>query len=280
MEKGNTSAARVRKSAQAEQTHIESEFSLPRSTANLPLSARIKRFFHDKISSGAWPEGRRIPSEGELARLFGTARMTVHVAMRDLASEGVLLRSPRTGTSVAPRRPQSTFLEIRNIHDEIVERGHKHSASVLMLAAEPCDINIATELNVPPGSDVFHSVIVHKENDRPIQLENRFVNPAFAPNYLKQDFTRTTPHEYFMSLGPLEVAEHVIQAITPDKMTHDVLKMTPGEPALLLRRRTWSRGMTATSVRLVYPGQRYSLFGRINPAGVGTDRQRNSGGDS
>ena len=70
-----------------------------------------------------------------------------------------------------------------------------------------------------------------------------------------------------MSLGPLEEAEHVIQAITPDKRTHDLLKMAPGESALLLRRRTWSRGLTVTSVRLFHPGQRFSLFGRINNPG-------------
>jgi len=250
-------------------TSLETEFKLPDSTADLPLSARIKRFMLDKINSGAWREGHRIPSEGELARLFGTARMTVHVAMRDLASDGVLLRSPRTGTSVAPRRPQSTFLEIRNIHDEIIERGHQHSVDVLHLAAESCDLNIATELNIPPGAEVFHSEIVHKENGRPIQLESRYVNPAFARDYLKQDFTRITPHEYLMSQGPLEEAEHIIQAITPDKRTHDLLKMAPGESALLLRRRTWSRGVTVTSVRLIHPGQRYSLFGRIHPSGAG-----------
>jgi GntR family histidine utilization transcriptional repressor len=248
---------------------IEEEYRLPASTANLPLSTRIKRFMLDKIAGGEWQEGHRIPSEGELARLFGTARMTVHVALRDLASEGVLLRSPRTGTSVAPRKPQSTFLEIRNIHDEILERGHQHSVDVLLLTVEPCDLNTATELNIPPGSEVFHSEIVHKENGRPIQIESRYVNPAFARNYIKQDFTRITPHEYLMSQGPLEAAEHIIQAVTPDKKTQELLKMAPGESALLLRRRTWSRGITVTSVRLIHPGQRYSLFGRIMPASVG-----------
>ncbi len=269
--KGIVRTSNAPKSSKSKQraAGIEAEFTLPESTASLPLSTRIKRFMLDKISSGVWQEGHRIPSEGELARLFGTARMTVHVAMRDLAADGVLLRSPRTGTSVAPRRPQSTFLEIRNIHDEILERGHRHSVKVLKLAAEPSDMNVATELNIPPGSEVFHSEIVHEENDRPIQLENRYVNPAFAQDYLKQDFTRITPHEYLISLGPIEQAEHTIQAVTPDRKTQEVLKMAQGDAALLLRRRTWSRGMMATSVRLVHPGQRYSLFGRIKPGGGG-----------
>jgi GntR family histidine utilization transcriptional repressor len=95
-----------------------------------PLNERIKRFVLDKIDSGAWPEGFRVPSETELANAFGIARMTVHGALHDLAAAGILTRRPGAGTRVAHRRPQSTLLEIRNIHDEIVERGHRHSAKV------------------------------------------------------------------------------------------------------------------------------------------------------
>src|SRR5271156_4544228 len=144
------------------------------------LNERIKRFVLDKIDSGAWPEGYRVPSETELAKAFGTARMTVHGALHDLAATGILTRRPGAGTRVAHRRPQSTLLEIRNIHDEILERGHRHSAKVHRLSAEACDLETATELELAPGSTVFHSVLVHFENDRPIQIENRFVPPAFA----------------------------------------------------------------------------------------------------
>ena len=228
-----------------------------------PLGERIKKFVLAKIDAGAWPEGYRVPSETELALGFRTARMTVHGALRDLARAGVLSRRPGAGTRVATRRAQSTLLEIRNIHDEIVERGHRHSVKVHRLAAETCDLATATELELAPGSEVFHSVIVHFENDRPIQLENRFVKASFAPNYLQQDFTRATPNEHLMSLGPLEEAEHVIQSLMPDRATRTLLKIPEGEPVLHVRRRTWSGGAVVTSARLIHPGSSYSLVGRF-----------------
>src|ERR1700689_2803654 len=117
-----------------------------------PLNDRIKRFVLAKIDGGAWPEGHRVPSETELAKAFGTARMTVHGALHDLAAAGILTRRPGAGTRVAPRRPQSTLLEIRNIRDEIIERGHRHSSKVQRLAAETCDLETATELELTPGS--------------------------------------------------------------------------------------------------------------------------------
>lgn len=227
------------------------------------LNERIKRFVLDKIDTGEWPEGFRVPSETELAKAFGTARMTVHGALHDLATNGMLTRRPGAGTRVAPRRPQSTFLEIRNIHDEIVERRHRHVAKVHHLAAEPCNLETATELELSPGSTAFHSVIVHYENDRPIQIESRFVRPAFAPDYLNQDFARATPYEFLMSLGSLDEVEHIIQSLMPDRATRALLKMSQGEPVLHVRRRTWSGGVVVSSAHLIHPGFAYSLVGRF-----------------
>ena len=143
-----------------------------------------------------------------------------------------------------------------------MERGHRHAAKVHSLARTSCDLATATELEVAPGSLVHHSVIVHNENDRPIQLEDRYVSPSFAPDYLQQDFTRVTPNEYLMSLGPLDEAEHVIQSLMPDRTTRSLLKMPAGESVLHVRRRTWSGGAVVSSVRLIHPGSRYSLFSR------------------
>ena len=85
------------------------DLELPGGTAaQRPLGERIKQFVVGKIESGAWPEGHHVPSESELAEGFGTARMTVHSALRDLAALGILLRRPGAGTRVAPRVPQST----------------------------------------------------------------------------------------------------------------------------------------------------------------------------
>jgi GntR family histidine utilization transcriptional repressor len=244
------------------------DFELPQgSAARRSLGERIKQFVVGKIESGTWAEGHRVPSETELARAFGTARMTVHGALRDLAAEGILIRRPGAGTHVASRKPRATMMEVRNILDEIRERGHRHVARVKLLAAEPCDLAIATELEVSPGSVVFHSLIVHFEDDRSIQLENRYVTPGFARDYLKQDFTRHTPYEYLMSLGPLEEVEHVVQALMPDAATRALLAIPATEPVLHVRRRTWSGGAVVSTARLVHPGSRYSLFGRFRVNG-------------
>ncbi len=85
------------------------DFELPQgSAARRSLGERIKQFVVGKIESGTWAEGHRVPSETELARAFGTARMTVHGALRDLAAEGILIRRPGAGTHV-PSPPNSRY---------------------------------------------------------------------------------------------------------------------------------------------------------------------------
>jgi GntR family histidine utilization transcriptional repressor len=230
------------------------------------LGQRIREFVSAKIDSGAWPEGYRIPSETDLAKGFGAARMTVHGALRALAGEGLLIRRPGAGTHVAARKPRATMMEVRNIVDEIRERGHRHVARVQLLAAESADLAIAMELEISAGSAVYHSVIVHFDNGRPLQIENRYVLPAFGKHYLRQDFSRGTPYEYLMSVGPLDEVEHVIQALLPDAETCGLLDIAATEPVLRVRRRTWSGGAVVSSARLVHPGSRFSMFGRFQVA--------------
>jgi GntR family histidine utilization transcriptional repressor len=229
----------------------------------LSLGQQIRNHVLTRIESGEWPEGSRIPSEAKLAEQLGASRMTIHIALRDLSAEGVLLRRQGAGTFVAPRLSQSTFLELRNIHAEIEARGNRHSTDVLALQRVICDLSLATEMNIAPGTQVFHSVLVHRENGSPIQIEDRYVNPQFSADYLEQDFTKITPNEHLMAAGPLEEVEHVIQAVLADATNSALLDLKVGDPVLLLRRRTWSRGLTATSVRLLHPGARFSLAGRM-----------------
>ncbi|BCF99273.1 hypothetical protein PPGU19_038420 [Paraburkholderia sp. PGU19] len=101
----------------------------------MPAYEQIKRYVIARIEEGVWKPGGLIPSEAELVKEFGVARMTVSRALRELTTERVLTRVQGSGTYVAPQRYESTVLEIRNIADEITARGHRHSARVLTLEA-------------------------------------------------------------------------------------------------------------------------------------------------
>ncbi len=235
---------------------------MPAAAPDTPLYRKVKAFVLDRIAAGDWSEGDQVPSENELTRELEVSRMTAHRALRELTAEGVLRRVQGIGTFVAAAKPQSALLEIRNIAEEIAARGHRHRAHVVHLRRERATREVARALEMPPGAAVFHSVIVHHENGLPVQVEDRHVNPAFARFYLRQNFTRATPYAYLTGLGPLDAAEHVIEAVLPDPPLQRMLRIPAGEPCLLLTRRTWSNGLVVSRARLTHPGSRYRLAGQ------------------
>ncbi|MFM9843685.1 MAG: histidine utilization repressor [Dongiaceae bacterium] len=227
-----------------------------------PLYQKVKSHITDRIARGRLVGGDPVPSENELTRELGVSRMTANRALRELMAEGILRRVQGVGSFVAPPKPQSELLEIRNIADDVRGRGHRYNAIVVKLGRGRADAALARALGLPPGGAVFHSLIVHCEDEIPVQLEDRHVNPQFAPDYLKQDFTRITPYAYLTSLGSAESAEHVIEAVLPDVTSQRLLKIRGNEPCLLLTRRTWTAGRAVTRARLMHPGSRYRLVGR------------------
>jgi len=228
-----------------------------------PAYQQIKDYVLAEIHAGHWREGDLVPSEHELVRRFGVARMTVNRAIRELAAEGVLTRSQGAGTYVAATKYHGTLVEIKSIADEIRNRGHRHSARLLKLTTVRADGALAAEIGVNENDKLFHSVILHFENEQPIQLEERWVNPALAPDYLAQDFTRVTPNEYLTRSAPLSRVEYRIEARRPDRSTKAKLEMDKDEPCLVLHRRTYSNGVVASVANLFHPAGRYQFSGHF-----------------
>lgn len=229
----------------------------------IPKFAEIKQYIISCIESGEWEESARVPSENQLAELFTCSRMTARRALTELTDNGVLERSQGLGTFVAGRKSQSSMLAIRNIADEIKDRGHGYSVKQLALQQVNATAPIAIALGLELGSVVFHSVLVHCEQGLPLQVEERYVNPAFAPDYLVQDFSLQTPHEYLSQVAPLTEAHHTIEAIIASSELQQRLAISASEPCLQISRRTWSRQGVVSFAKLVHPGSRFKLGGHL-----------------
>ncbi|MBY3175070.1 histidine utilization repressor [Rhizobium leguminosarum] len=227
-----------------------------------PLYAGVKQVILDRIHSGEWPPKYRVPSENELVVELGVSKMTANRALRELANEGELIRIQGVGSFVAERKGYSALFEVRNIAEEIAERGHVHEAAVVVLAQEAASPEVADALELPIGAAVFHSLIVHSENGVPVQIEDRFVHPEAAPEYLAQDFSTLTPNAYLTAAAPLSGSEHVVEAAMPQAWECKLLTIMKTEPCLTIRRRTWSAKQVVSTARLVYPGHRYRLEAR------------------
>ena len=226
--------------------------------------ATVKASLRQRIAQGGWRPGVRLPSERELVQEFGCARMTVHRALRELEEEGLIERRQGSGSFVAELHPISNLLRVRDIADEINERGHVHATRVCGLGAEVADSATVTAMRLRKGSAVYRVQLVHCENGVPIQLEDRCVNPALAPGLLARDFTRVTPSFVLFEHAPLTEAEQVVEAVLATREQSRLLEVAPGSALLMVSRRTVSQGTVASVARLYHPGARYRLVGRFS----------------
>lgn len=231
----------------------------------LPIYLRVKHLITSKINQGIWTTNHKIPSESELVNQLGCSRMTVNRALRELTAEGLLVRVQGVGSFVAESQGQTALFQINNIADEIAARNHQHRAEVLLLESVQADSLQSLQMQVQEYHPLFHSIIVHFENDIPIQIEDRLVNSFLVPDYLNQDFTQMTPHVYLMAHAPVTEGEHIVKAILVSAQESKWLKINKTEPCLMILRRTWSKKNLISSARLIYPGHRYHLEGKFTP---------------
>jgi GntR family histidine utilization transcriptional repressor len=228
-----------------------------------PAYEQVKGWIRQHIASGEWKPGDVVPSEATLSDRFAISRMTANRALRELATEGLVTRVQGSGTRVAQLHRISSQLVIRDIHEEVTERGHVHGSRVLLVGAEKAGPELATTLGLRKGGRVFHSVMVHMENGVPIQYEDRYVNPQAAPHYLENDFSQVSPTLHLLRHAPLTEATYSIEACLPSAEEAEALDIRGGEPCLVMMRRTVSGAHVASVARQVYPGTRYSFSGQF-----------------
>jgi GntR family histidine utilization transcriptional repressor len=224
-----------------------------------PLYEQIKNAIDQRIESEEWPPNFQVPSEEELAGEFGSSRLTVRRALRELQSDGVLLRVQGRGTFVIGPRMQCAVFSLPDITEEIAFTGGAHSCRVLQHAVLAKDSPARNMLQLPPDETVYHTRLLHLEDGAPIQLEDRYVNAAEAPNYIEQDFTKVTPHSWLLRETTVTTVDNTIRAIRVDEDARQLLQIDVNHPCLLLDRSTWRVGIPVTRSRFIYPGDRYRL---------------------
>jgi len=233
-----------------------------------PRYQQLKDLIIGRISSGELQPDDRVPSENELVESMSVSRMTANRALRELNDEGYVERVAGRGTFVSDYRSQSHLLEVHNIADEIALRGHTHSSKLIRQSLQRARGEVARALHVEQGTEVFHLLLVHFENGKPIQLEDRHVVASFAPDCLQQDFEAVTPSAYLTSIAPLQEAEQAVRASVPNGAVRRHLNIEDKEASLVVIRRTWSDGCPVTFARLHHPGSRYELTGHYTPPGT------------
>ena len=231
------------------------------------IGARIAAEIEERILSGAWPPGSRIPFEHVLMEQYGCSRMTVSKALGSMSARGLIVRRRRAGSFVAMPAAERSILKIEDFAEQARNAGQTYSHSLHRRRIRRLDRGEAQSLRLAPASRVLDIACRHELDAVPVAWEERLILLDMVPQAAGEDFLATPPGSWLLRHVPWSEAEHVISACSADAARASQLAIEPGAACLELHRRTWLQGALVTDVRLTYPGSRYRFSGRFSPGG-------------
>jgi GntR family histidine utilization transcriptional repressor len=229
------------------------------------LHQRILSDISERILSGAWPPGHRIPFEHELASRYGCARMTVNKALSQLANAGLIERRRRSGSFVRQPQSQAAILEIHDIRVEVEALGQPYRYELTNRRKHRGTAQDRMLLGLAAASPILSLECRHFAGNRPFCREARLINLAAVPEAAEEQFRDAAPGPWLVARVPWNAAEHRIRAIAADPASADALAISAGSPCLMVERRTWSADQPVTHVRFTYPADSHVLVARFTP---------------
>ena len=206
------------------------------------------------ISSGEYPIGSTLPSEGDLVARYGVARGTVRQAVAQLEQDGVVATRQGARRVVLGSAPAQSFTEMQSFSMWAVSQGHTPSARVLR-----CEPGAATEqeaalLRVGAGDSLVRLERLRLLDGRPTMVERTLYTGEVAELLLAMDLTSGSITEQLTARGHVYAhAEHSIDAMSAGVVDADLLGVRRGSPLLRMRRLTTS----PTGVPLEWSDDRY-----------------------
>ena len=235
--------------------------------ATFSLHERILSDVREKIVSGTWPPGFRIPFETDMAKDYGCSRMTVNKALTQLARYGLLERARKSGTYVKTPQTLSAAMEITNIRKEVEDSGKEYSYRLLHDTVRLSEADDSNKLSDSSKNSIRELECLHSANGAPFCFEERMVNIGSVPEIEDVAFDQEGPGNWLQRTVPWNSAEHQIIATLATETVAKMLGIEPDAPCLVVERRTQNDLGNVTWAKLWYAGDNHRLVATFTPTG-------------
>ena len=230
------------------------------------LHQRILSDISEKILSGTWAPGHRIPFEHELTAEYSCSRMTVNKALSQLAKAGLIERRRRSGSFVRQPHSQAAILEIHDIRTEVEVTGLPYRYERVSRHKRRSNTEDRDLLGLETAGPVLALECRHFAGKRPFCQERRLINLTAVPEADEEEFFDISPSPWLVGRVPWNAAEHRIRAMAADQAIATALDIAVGAPCLVVERRTWNAEHPVTQVRFVYAAESHELVARFAPS--------------
>ena len=232
----------------------------------LPLYQQLKEFLNEKIDSGEWQPGHRLPTEVQLSSEFGVSRVTVRQAMELLVRQGLVERKQGRGTFVGRPKVAHNLLsmftsgaDIRRTTGQVPQLGLYELKQV-----EPSTV-VQARLKLEPGERVYQLRRTLRAESEPLMLINSWLPVSLLPGLEDRGLNHRTIREVLLDYGIAATHQYKeVEVTMVDEEEADVLATRPGSPALLMTYVSERNGVPFEYRKMVVRGDRCKYYVDVN----------------
>lgn len=205
--------------------------------SNVSRYIQLASLFRQRIVSGEWAVGSKIPTVKELSTQCGVATMTIRQSLDIVEKEGLIERFRAKGTFVLEQPKRDLWCEV------------KTDWSGLLIARDNAVIEILNDKrNVPlpsyqsgignPASAYRHLKRKHIRDDTPFLLADVYVDERICKHISEESYTKVTAMRLVADI-PGQTIENANQIVTigaADLNTASELNISIGDPVAKVQR--------------------------------------------
>lgn len=235
--------------------------SMPRAGPQ-PLFHNVSRHIQEKIESGEYAAGDRLPSERWFQDTLGVSRTTIRRALDELVNAGAL--EPRgRATYVTKEETQAPANTILSLTEMARARGLTPSARVLEQRVRPATWEEAELFSIAPGADLFELKRLRLLDGAEISLDHDRAPLRRMPSGMEIDFSKASFYASLLGAGNGPVHANLqIEARLADASERKLLDMKAEHaPVLVMTEQATNReGATVTFGRSVFRSDRHRFL--------------------
>jgi GntR family transcriptional regulator len=212
----------------------------------IPLYYQLENLLREKINSGAFAPGGRLPTESELIRQYGVSRITVRQALTALAEEGLIERRQGRGTFVVERKTKRRTFE-GQIHltgslDEVIAMTPDAPVKVIEMSRVEADSHEAELLGLQPGEPVYRIKRLRMREGKPYGLLLNYLPAEIGARLTREELSAGSLLQMLETKFGLRLKEarQQMTAALADPYVAGLLDVRVGSPLLSMERTVYA----------------------------------------
>lgn len=157
-----------------------------RRDSEAPLYQELARWLEQKVRSGEYPKGSRIPGDKQLAAELGVSVITVRAAMRTLRVQHLIERYPGKGTFVVESSDIRAVWGVGSA-DDLLAMGHHSSLKLLGKGYTRPPDSVAVKFGQPASKKVYWCQTLRNSDGEPFEFSDVYLAPVAGDAFAKID---------------------------------------------------------------------------------------------